>query len=80
VHGAKPNAYGNLRKPCSNGILGESGPSSSYFLDTPERKEIARISGNCFRFTGVFNPIPFDFNRGKLTGVLLFKIAGILDQ
>ena len=53
VHGGEPNPYASLRKPGGNGILGQSGPSSSYFFDTPERKEITRISGNPFRFTGV---------------------------
>jgi hypothetical protein len=56
VHGAKPNAYASFRKPGGNGILQESGPSSSYFLDNPEKKEITRIFGNPFRFTGVPNP------------------------
>ncbi|UCE34992.1 MAG: hypothetical protein JSV55_00555 [Deltaproteobacteria bacterium] len=80
VHGAKPKPYASLRKTGDNGILGQSGPSSSYFFDNPEKKEIIGISGNPFRHTGVSNPIPLEFNRGKFTGVLLFKIAGILDQ
>ena len=80
VHGAKPNAYVSLRKPGGNGILGESGPSSSYFLDNPEKKEITSISGNPFRFTGVPNRIPFDFAQGKFTGVAPLKERGVLDQ
>jgi hypothetical protein len=80
VHGAKPNAYASLRKPGSNGILGESGPSSSYFFDNPERKEITRISGNPFRVYGVSSRIPFDFAQGKFTGVAPLKERGVPDR
>jgi hypothetical protein len=38
MYGAKPNPYASPRKTGGNGILGHSGPSSSYFLDTPEKK------------------------------------------
>jgi hypothetical protein len=76
----KGDANVRLGKTGSDGMPGKLAPSSSYFFDTPERKEITRISGNPFRVYGVSSRIPFDFAQGKFTGVLLFKIAGILDQ
>jgi hypothetical protein len=52
VHDAKGNTKVRLGKTGSDGMPGKLAPSSSYFFDTPERKEITRISGNPFRFTG----------------------------
>jgi hypothetical protein len=43
MYGAKPNAYASLRKPGSDGMPGNFGPSSSYLLDNPEKREIIRI-------------------------------------
>jgi hypothetical protein len=52
VHDVKGDANVRLGKTGSDGMPGKLAPSSSYFFDTPERKEITRISGNPFRFTG----------------------------
>jgi hypothetical protein len=56
VHDAKGNTKVRLGKTGSDGMPGKLAPSSSYFFDNPERKEITCISGNPFRFTGVSNP------------------------
>ena len=38
VHDAKGNTYASLRKTGTDEMLRQSGPSSSYFFDNPEKK------------------------------------------